>query len=54
VTPDELTDPDNVDFTLKVNGAVKQQSNTRHLIFKVRKLIAWASRWYTLYPATSS
>jgi len=50
VTPDELTDPDNVDFTLKVNGTVKQQSNTRHLIFKVRKLIAWASRWYTLYP----
>jgi 2,4-didehydro-3-deoxy-L-rhamnonate hydrolase len=50
VTPDELPDPDNVDFTLKVNGVVKQQSNTRHLIFKARKLIAWASRWYTLYP----
>jgi 2-keto-4-pentenoate hydratase/2-oxohepta-3-ene-1,7-dioic acid hydratase in catechol pathway len=50
VTPDEVPDPDNVDFTLKVNGAVKQQSNTRHLIFKTRKLIAWASRWYTLYP----
>jgi 2,4-didehydro-3-deoxy-L-rhamnonate hydrolase len=50
VTPDEVPDPDSVDFTLKVNGAVKQQSNTRHLIFKTRKLIAWASRWYTLYP----
>jgi len=50
VTADEVPDPDNVDFTLKVNGAVKQQSNTRHLIFKTRKLIAWASRWYTLYP----
>jgi 2-keto-4-pentenoate hydratase/2-oxohepta-3-ene-1,7-dioic acid hydratase in catechol pathway len=50
VTPDELPDPDDVDFTLKVNGVVKQQSNTRHLIFKARKLIAWASRWYTLYP----
>jgi 2,4-didehydro-3-deoxy-L-rhamnonate hydrolase len=50
VTPDELPDPDDVAFTLKVNGEVKQQSNTRHLIFKVRKLIAWASRWYTLYP----
>jgi 2,4-diketo-3-deoxy-L-fuconate hydrolase len=50
VTPDEVPDPDNVDFTLKVNGEVKQQSNTRHLIFKTRKLIAWASRWYTLYP----
>jgi 2-keto-4-pentenoate hydratase/2-oxohepta-3-ene-1,7-dioic acid hydratase in catechol pathway len=35
---------------LRVNGTVRQQSNTRRLIFKVRKLIAWASRWYTLYP----
>ena len=50
LTPDELPDPDNVDFTLKVNGTVRQQSNTRKLIFKTRKLIAWASRWYTLYP----
>jgi 2-keto-4-pentenoate hydratase/2-oxohepta-3-ene-1,7-dioic acid hydratase in catechol pathway len=50
VTPDELREPDSVDFSLKVNGEVRQQSNTRHLIFKTRKLIAWASNWYTLYP----
>jgi 2-keto-4-pentenoate hydratase/2-oxohepta-3-ene-1,7-dioic acid hydratase in catechol pathway len=50
ITPDEMPDPDNVSFTLKVNGAVKQQSNTNMLIYKVRRLIAWASRWYTLYP----
>ncbi len=50
VTPDELPEPDSVDFNLKVNGTVRQQSNTRHLIFKTRKLIAWASNWYTLYP----
>jgi len=50
VTRDELPEPDDVDFTLKVNGVVRQQSNTRRMIFKVRKLIAWASRWYTLYP----
>ncbi len=50
VTPDELPEPDSVDFSLKVNGEVRQQSNTRHLIFKTRKLIAWASNWYTLYP----
>ncbi len=50
VTPDEVPDPDDVGFTLRVNGTVRQQSNTRRLIFKVRKLIAWASRWYTLYP----
>jgi 2-keto-4-pentenoate hydratase/2-oxohepta-3-ene-1,7-dioic acid hydratase in catechol pathway len=50
VTPDELPEPDDVAFSLKVNGTVRQQSNTRHLIFKTRKLIAWASNWYTLYP----
>jgi 2,4-diketo-3-deoxy-L-fuconate hydrolase len=50
VTPDELPDPDDVAFELRVNGETKQKSNTRHLIFKARKLIAWASQWYTLYP----
>jgi len=35
---------------LRVNGDVRQQSNTRRLILGVRTLIAWASRWYTLYP----
>jgi 2-keto-4-pentenoate hydratase/2-oxohepta-3-ene-1,7-dioic acid hydratase in catechol pathway len=50
VTPEELPDPDNVAFELRVNGETKQKSNTRHLIFKARKLIAWASQWYTLYP----
>jgi 2-keto-4-pentenoate hydratase/2-oxohepta-3-ene-1,7-dioic acid hydratase in catechol pathway len=50
VTADEVPDPDNVGFTLRVNGDVRQQSNTRRLILGVRTLIAWASRWYTLYP----
>jgi len=50
VTADEVPDPDNVDFQLTVNGVEKQRSNTRRLILSVPKLIAWASRWYTLYP----
>jgi 2-keto-4-pentenoate hydratase/2-oxohepta-3-ene-1,7-dioic acid hydratase in catechol pathway len=50
VTPDEMPDPDDVGFTLRVNGAVRQHSTTRRLILNVRTLIAWASRWYTLYP----
>jgi 2,4-diketo-3-deoxy-L-fuconate hydrolase len=50
VTADEIADPDDLGFTLTVNGAVRQNASTRSLIFKVRKLIAWASRWYTLYP----
>jgi len=50
VTPEEVPDPDNLDVRLEVGGEVRQQSNTRHLIFGVRKLIAFASAAYTLFP----
>lgn len=50
VTPEEVPDPDNLDFRLEVGGEVRQQSNTRYLIFGVRKLIAFASAAYTLFP----
>ena len=50
VTADEIADPDNLDFDLTVNGQVRQQSNTSALIFDVRKLIHYASNFYTLQP----
>lgn len=50
VTPDEIGDPGDLDFELKVNGEVRQRSNTRFLIKDIPSLIAWASEWYTLYP----
>lgn len=50
VTRDEIPDPNILDLELELNGARKQQSNTRHLIFNVQKLIAYASRFYTLFP----
>jgi 2-keto-4-pentenoate hydratase/2-oxohepta-3-ene-1,7-dioic acid hydratase in catechol pathway len=50
VTPDEIADPNNLDFWLTVNGTVKQKSNTRFLDYNVQKLISWASEFYTLYP----
>ena len=50
VTADEFGSPDDVGFALLVNGEQRQASSTKHLIFGVRKLIAWASSWYTLYP----
>lgn len=49
-TADEVGDPEQLDFWLKVNGKPRQQSNTSKMIFGVRRLIAWASRWYTLFP----
>lgn len=50
VSADEVADPNNLDFWLKVNGEMRQQSNTRYLVYNVHKLISWASDYYTLYP----
>jgi 2-keto-4-pentenoate hydratase/2-oxohepta-3-ene-1,7-dioic acid hydratase in catechol pathway len=50
VTADEIPDPDNLDFEIKVNGETRQKSNTSNLIFDCRRLIEYASSYYTLYP----
>ena len=50
VTADEIVDPGNLDLSLTVNGELRQQSNTRHMIFDLPRLIEYASRAYTLYP----
>ena len=49
-TADEISDPNALDLVLKVNGEVRQSANTRDLVYKVDKLVAWASEKYTLYP----
>ncbi len=49
-TADEIDDPDNLDFRITVNGEVRQESNTKYLIYDCRKLIEYASKFYTLYP----
>ncbi|MBI3514676.1 MAG: fumarylacetoacetate hydrolase family protein [Proteobacteria bacterium] len=50
VTKDEIADPDALDFALWVNGELRQKSNTRHLVYGVARLIAYASSFYTLHP----
>ena len=50
VTTHEIENPDNLDITLSVNGKAKQQSNTSNMIYSTRKLISYASTFYTLYP----
>ncbi|KKM10496.1 hypothetical protein SY88_12415 [Clostridiales bacterium PH28_bin88] len=49
VTRDEVPDPDNLDMKLTVNGDVRQDSNTNHMIFKVAQLVSWWSQ-LTLEP----
>ena len=50
VTADEVGDPGDLDLSLAVNGATRQASNTRHLIFDLPRLIEYASATYRLYP----
>jgi 2,4-diketo-3-deoxy-L-fuconate hydrolase len=50
VTADEIADPDDVPLSLRLNGEIKQDTNTRHMIYDVRRLIEFASSFYTLYP----
>jgi len=50
VTADEMGNPGDVDFTLHVNGELRQAANTREMIIDVAHQISWASSVYTLYP----
>jgi 2-keto-4-pentenoate hydratase/2-oxohepta-3-ene-1,7-dioic acid hydratase in catechol pathway len=48
VTADEVKDPNNLNLQCRVNGVVKQSSNTQHLYFKLPRIIAELSAGLTL------
>ncbi len=50
VTPDEISDPQNLTLTLTVNEEVKQQVNTSEMLFSIPALIAYLSRHFALAP----
>jgi 2-keto-4-pentenoate hydratase/2-oxohepta-3-ene-1,7-dioic acid hydratase in catechol pathway len=50
VTSDELADPRALNLRLRVNGTVKQDGNTRDMIYPVDAIIEWASKGMTLLP----
>jgi len=49
-TPDEITDYLNLKIWLKVNGVIKQDSNTSNMIFDVPAILTGVSQYMTLYP----
>jgi 2-keto-4-pentenoate hydratase/2-oxohepta-3-ene-1,7-dioic acid hydratase in catechol pathway len=51
-TPDELTDPNNLDLRMSLNGEVMQDSSTRDMIFTIPRLIAFLSASTTLLAGT--
>ena len=50
VTADELPDPQTIPVELKVNGVVKQSSNTSDMIFSVAEIVSYLSQFMTLLP----
>jgi 2,4-didehydro-3-deoxy-L-rhamnonate hydrolase len=50
VTADEVTDPQNLDLWLDVNGRRMQSGNTRTMIFTVAKIVSYLSQFMTLVP----
>jgi 2-keto-4-pentenoate hydratase/2-oxohepta-3-ene-1,7-dioic acid hydratase in catechol pathway len=50
VTADELTNPHAIDFSLTVNGEIRQRANTRDLVIGIIDLLVFASSFYTLEP----
>ncbi len=50
VTQDEISDPHALDIELRVNGELRQQSNTSDLIFKIAQLVEFISQDLTLRP----
>ena len=50
VETDEIKDPHNLNIELKLNGEIKQLSNTKHLLFQVPKLMEYITMLFTLEP----
>ena len=48
VTKDDIPDPQNLNLSLKLNGTTVQSSNTSDMIFTVRQIIAYLTRFLEL------
>lgn len=45
----EIKDPHNLDIELKINGEIRQQSNTKYMIFKIPEILSYISKFVTLF-----
>jgi 2-keto-4-pentenoate hydratase/2-oxohepta-3-ene-1,7-dioic acid hydratase in catechol pathway len=50
VTKDEVEDPQALNLFLRVDGTLKQEGNTRDMIYPVDAIIEWVSKGMTLLP----
>lgn len=49
-TPDEISDPNNLNLWLKLNGEIMQNSSTSDFIFNVQEVVCHISQFMTLLP----
>jgi 2-keto-4-pentenoate hydratase/2-oxohepta-3-ene-1,7-dioic acid hydratase in catechol pathway len=50
VTTDEITDPQNLDMALDLNGKKQQRGSTKTMIFGVKHLVSYISQFMALEP----
>lgn len=50
VTPDHIEDVQNLPIWSEVNGEMRQQGNTKDMVFGVKQIISHLSQYMTLYP----
>lgn len=50
VTRDEVSDPQNLDMYLDVNGERRQNGNTKTMVYGVANLVAYVSQFMSLQP----
>jgi 2-keto-4-pentenoate hydratase/2-oxohepta-3-ene-1,7-dioic acid hydratase in catechol pathway len=48
ILKNEIKNPNNLDLSLKVNGEIRQKSNTKYMIFTVEEIIEYISKIMTL------
>ncbi|HKV87066.1 MAG TPA: fumarylacetoacetate hydrolase family protein [Candidatus Dormibacteraeota bacterium] len=52
VTPDDIADPQALAVRLRLNGVLKQDGNTRDMIYPLDAIIEWSSMGMTLLPGS--
>jgi len=50
VTADEISDPQNLELWLDLDGQRRQSGNTRDMVFPIDELISYLSQFFTLEP----
>ena len=52
ITKEHIKDVNNINLSLSVNGEIRQNGNTKNMIFNVKYLISHISKYLTLKPGT--